>query len=279
MRTMINFVYYGMETALFVLMIFSCCYLCLLFFRSRSTIPIMDLDQKAYFESQNLELDSNAKYLTVNNKHQKGRRENNENGNNSSYSLISSYHYYNDIEHASTTTTTTTASSNASKEGLPFVSVIVPARNEEDYIERCLLSLLCQDYPNFEVIAVDDNSSDNTFTIMQDIKNKKNPKAIGLPVEEKLKILSLKYKPGNWTGKTWASEKGYLQSRGTILLFADADTNYVSKHLIRKAVSYMQKENLDVLTGIPSSEKLNRFWSKIILPTWDFVNILFKVVM
>src|SRR5919199_1464571 len=277
MHTMINFVYYGMETALFVLMIFSCSYLCLLFFRSRSTIPIMDLDQKAYFESQNLELDSNAKYLTVNNKHQKGRRENNENGNNSSFSLISSYHYYNDIEHASTTTTTTTASSNASKENLPFVSVIVPARNEEDYIERCLLSLLCQDYPNFEEIAVDDNSSDNTFTIMQDIKNKKNPKAIGLPVEEKLKILSLKYKPDKWTGKTWASQRGYLQSRGTILLFADADTNYVSRHLIQKAVYYMQKENLDVLTGIPSSEKLNRFWSKIIIPAWDFVNILFKV--
>jgi hypothetical protein len=244
---MINFVYYGMETALFVLMVFSCSYLSLLFFRSRSTMPIMDLDQKAYFESQNLGLDSNAKYLTVNNKHQKRSGKNNEDGKNSSYSLISSYHYYNDIDHASNNNdddNTTAASSNASKEDLPFVSVIVPARNEEDYIERCLLSLLCQDYPNFEVIAVDDNSSDNTFTIMQDIKNKKNLKAIGFPVEEKLKVLSLKCKPDTWTGKTWASENGYLQSRGTILLFADADTNYVSKHLIRKAVSYMQKENL-----------------------------------
>ena len=133
-----------------------------------------------------------------------------------------------------------------------------------------------QDYPNFEIIAVDDNSSDNTLTIMEDIKNKNNHKTIGLPVD-KLKILSLKYKPEKWTGKTWASENGYLQSRGTILLFADADTNYVSRDLIRKAVSYMQKENLDVLTGIPSSEKLNRFWSKIIMPAWDFINILFKV--
>src|SRR5919202_5440169 len=99
-------------------MILSSCYLYLLFFRSRLTMPIIDLNQKAYFERQNLELDSNAKYLTVNNKHQKDRCENNENGNNSSYSLISNYHYYNDIEHASdtTTTTTTTASSNTSKE-------------------------------------------------------------------------------------------------------------------------------------------------------------------
>jgi chlorobactene glucosyltransferase len=138
------------------------------------------------------------------------------------------------------------------------------------------LSLLRQDYPNFEIVAVDDNSSDNTLAIMEDIKNKNNHKTIGLPVD-KLKILSLKYKPDKWTGKTWASENGYLQSRGTVLLFADADTNYVSRDLIRKAVSYMQKENLDVLTGIPSSEKLNRFWSKIIMPAWDFIDILFKV--
>jgi chlorobactene glucosyltransferase len=135
---------------------------------------------------------------------------------------------------------------------------------------------LRQDYPNFEIIAVDDNSSDNTLAIMENIKNNNNHKTIGLPIE-RLKILSLKFKPEKWTGKTWASEKGYLQSKGTILLFADADTNYVNRHLIRKAVSYMQKENLDVLTGIPSSEKLNRFWSKIIVPVWDFVNILFKI--
>jgi glycosyltransferase involved in cell wall biosynthesis len=54
------------------------------------------------------------------------------------------------------------------------------------------LSLLRQDYPNFEIGAVDDNSSDNTLAIMEDIKNKNNHKTIGLPVD-KLKILSLKY--------------------------------------------------------------------------------------
>ena len=151
MCTMIDFVHYGMEISLFVFMIFSCCYLCLPLFRSRLTIPILDSDQKTYFESQNLRLDSNAKYLAANNKHQKDRGNNNEHDNNSSsYSLISSYHYYNDIDHANNnTTTTTTASSNTSKEDLPFVSVTVPARNEQDHIEKCLLSLLSQDYPKF----------------------------------------------------------------------------------------------------------------------------------
>jgi chlorobactene glucosyltransferase len=274
MCTMLYLVYYGMETALFVLMIFSCCYLCLLSFRSRLTMPIMDLDQKRYFEIQNLRLDTNAKYLAVNDKYRKDRAENNNSDNNdNTHSLISSYHYCSKLELESNNNT---ASLNAVEENLAFVSIIVPTRNEEDYIERCLLSLLRQDYPNFEIVAVDDNSSDNTLAIMEDIKNKNNHKTIGLPVD-KLKILSLKYKPEKWTGKTWASENGYLQSRGTILLFADADTNYVSRDLIRKAVYYMQKENLDVLTGIPSSEKLNRFWSKIIMPAWDFIDILFKV--
>jgi chlorobactene glucosyltransferase len=77
------------------------------------------------------------------------------------------------------------------------------------------LSLLRQDYPNFEIVAVDDNSSDNTITIMEDIKNKNNRKTIGLPVD-KLKILSLKYKPDKWTGKTWASEKVYAKQRNDI---------------------------------------------------------------
>jgi cellulose synthase/poly-beta-1,6-N-acetylglucosamine synthase-like glycosyltransferase len=49
-----------------------------------------------------------------------------------------------------------------------FVSVIVPARNEQDHIKRCLLSLLAQNYPNFEVIAIDDSSTDNTLKIMRD---------------------------------------------------------------------------------------------------------------
>src|SRR5207244_1955338 len=53
---------------------------------------------------------------------------------------------------------------------LPFVSIIVPARNEQNHIARCLTSLLNQDYPNFEIIAVDDNSTDNTLKIMQEIR-------------------------------------------------------------------------------------------------------------
>ncbi|MDP8941102.1 MAG: glycosyltransferase, partial [Thermoproteota archaeon] len=151
----------------------------------------------------------------------------------------------------------------------PFVSVIVPARNEQDNIERCILSLLAQNYPNFEVIVIDDNSTDDTLKIMKEIE-------IIVPVNNRLKIISLNHKPDKWTGKTWASQQGYLQSRGSILLFTDADTYYTSKDTILLTISYMQKQNLDVLSGIPSIE-LRDFWSKIIIPLWDLVSVLFGV--
>jgi chlorobactene glucosyltransferase len=150
----------------------------------------------------------------------------------------------------------------------PFISVIVPARNEQDNIERCILSLLAQNYPNFEVIAIDDNSTDTTLDIMKNIKNREtNLQA------NRLEIFPLTDKPGDWTGKTWASQQGYLKSSGNILLFTDADTYFRSRDTILLTILYMQEEDLDVLTGIPYIE-LRDFWSKITMPLWNHFSIL-----
>jgi chlorobactene glucosyltransferase len=129
---------------------------------------------------------------------------------------------------------------------LPFVSIIVPARNEQDNIERCILSLLAQDYPSFEIIVVNDNSTDKTLRIVQDVKSRVRGlrEDSSLPMH-RLKIITVTEKPEKWTGKTWASEQAYLQSAGNVLLFTDADTYYMNKDTISQAVSYMQKENLD----------------------------------
>ena len=89
-----------------------------------------------------------------------------------------------------------------------------------------------------------------------------------------LKIISLNDKPDNWTGKTWASQQGYLQSCGSILLFTDADTVYTNKDTILLTVSYMQEENLEVLTGIPYWE-LYDFWSRIVMPLWNLFSEVF----
>ncbi len=157
---------------------------------------------------------------------------------------------------------------------LPFVSIIVPARNEQDNIERCILSLLAQDYPSFEIIVVDDNSTDKTLRIVQDVKSRVRGlrEDSSLPMH-RLKVITVTEKPEKWTGKTWASEQAYLQSAGNVLLFTDADTYYMNKDVISQAVSYMQKENLDVLTGLPLIE-LRDFWSKITMPLWNHFSIL-----
>jgi glycosyltransferase involved in cell wall biosynthesis len=151
----------------------------------------------------------------------------------------------------------------------PLVSVIIPARNEQMHIERCLYSLIDQNYPNFEIIVIDDDSTDATLKIIQNIKNIQTI----LP-SDRLKIISLVDKPEGWTGKTWASHQGYLNSKGKILLFTDADTYYKSRNAILQTVSYMQKEKLQVLTGIPFLE-LSDFWSKMVMPLWNlFYEIL-----
>ena len=61
---------------------------------------------------------------------------------------------------------------------LPFVSIVVPARNEEKYIERCIISLLDQDYPGFEIIVIDDNSTDATSKILKNILDNTQNKVV-----------------------------------------------------------------------------------------------------
>src|SRR5215208_2329720 len=155
------------------------------------------------------------------------------------------------------------------KNALPYVSVIIPARDEQESIERCLISLMEQDYPNLEIIAVDDNSTDATLIKMKKIQQKYQKQKNC----HTLNIIELKSKPDDWTGKTWASENGYLASHNAILLFVDADC-YYEKNCILSAISYMMKERIDVLTGYPFFE-LKDFWSKISMPLWKLMSITF----
>ena len=159
----------------------------------------------------------------------------------------------------------------------PLVSVIVPARNEQDNIQRCLLSLLAQNYPSFEVIVVNDSSTDYTLEIVRKIKVSPIKQREGGGRDksldtDRLKIITVTEKPERWTGKTWASEQGYSHSTGNILLFTDADTYYMHKDTIYEAVSYMQDQALDVLTGIGFIE-LRDFWSKVTMPLWNLFSI------
>src|ERR671923_2324429 len=136
----------------------------------------------------------------------------------------------------------------------PKVSVILPARNEGRYIARCLDSLLGQDYPNFEIIAINDSSTDETGEIMKAY------------AANDLRIIHIDAspKPEGWTGKNWACYQGFLQAQGELLMFTDAD----SKHLpttMSLAVGHLISENLEALTAVPRLI-CNDFWTKMTLP-------------
>src|SRR5579885_976324 len=136
----------------------------------------------------------------------------------------------------------------------PKVSVILPARNEENFIEKCLSSLINQDYGNYEIIAIDDRSDDRTGEIIKKIA-KDNPK---------VKYVLAEPKPEKWMGKNWACVEGYKKASGELLLFTDADTTH-STNTISLSVSHLLSEGLDALTVIPKMLCLDT-WTKITLP-------------
>ena len=156
----------------------------------------------------------------------------------------------------------TNISSQNRPHSLPLISIIVPARNEENCIKRCLTSLLQQNYPKFEVIVVDDNSKDNTLHLTRSIS------------DNRLKVISLNKTPVGWVGKSWASQVGYMASKGSILLFTDADSHFFKADALSKNISFMSSKHAAVITGQPLIE-LRDIYSKLVMPVYNFFNELY----
>ncbi|MDH5761712.1 MAG: glycosyltransferase [Nitrospinota bacterium] len=136
----------------------------------------------------------------------------------------------------------------------PLISVCVPARNEERDIEACLTSLLSQDYPRFEVIVVDDNSTDRTPEIIKGLQ-KRFPKLTAI------QGASL---PSDWYGKPFALHQASQKAQGDLLLFTDADPVFGPKALSTAAYLF-QKHQLDMLTLLPGAE-FGSFWERTVQP-------------
>ena len=136
----------------------------------------------------------------------------------------------------------------------PKVSIIIPARNEEEFIGKCLDSLIKQDYENYEIIVIDDSSDDATGEIISEYAKR----------DSKIIPVSARPKPEGWMGKNWACMEGYRKSTGELLLFTDADTNH-SKNVLSLAVSHLISFNLDALSAIPKMLTFD-FWTNITLP-------------
>ncbi len=145
---------------------------------------------------------------------------------------------------------------------LPFVSVLIPARNEEHNISQIVNSLLVQDYPSYEVIVLNDNSEDKTGELLMEIQRS----------HPELKILSGKPLKKGWTGKCFACKQLYDASTGEYILFTDADTLHNSNSL-RDSITIALNRNADMVTLFPKMTMVT-FAEKLIMPMLWFTVML-----
>jgi glycosyltransferase involved in cell wall biosynthesis len=134
------------------------------------------------------------------------------------------------------------ASNNSSSRN-PLVSIIVPARNEEADIEQTLKRLLALDYDNYEVIAVNDRSTDRTGDIMESVATNPGQKP-------RLQVIHHRELPAGWLGKTHAMWTATHEATGDWLLFTDADVIF-KKDSVRRAVTYAEAERADHVVVFP----------------------------
>jgi cellulose synthase/poly-beta-1,6-N-acetylglucosamine synthase-like glycosyltransferase len=149
---------------------------------------------------------------------------------------------------------------------VPLVSILVPARNEEHRVlEDCIRSILAQDYGRFEVIAVNDRSTDATGLILERLA--KN--------DERLRVIEGKEPPPGWLGKPYAMQQALNHARGEWILATDADMILESSAL-RTALDRTLEATGDALTLVPRFEA-HSFWERVMIPAWAWVFLMFTI--
>lgn len=134
------------------------------------------------------------------------------------------------------------------------VSIIVAARNEERHIEAAVGTLLAQDYPDLEVVVVNDRSTDRTPAILDRLADRWDRESARASREghyrPRLRVLHVAELPKGWLGKNHALHHGAAQADGEILLFTDADV--MMRHdALRRAVGLLERQGLDHLAVAP----------------------------
>lgn len=145
----------------------------------------------------------------------------------------------------------------------PEVSILVPARDEERGIARCVESLLAQDYPSFEVIVLDDQSSDATREILEKIA----------VAEPRLRVLEGKPPSAHQMGKNWACTQLARQAKGELLFFTDADT-VARPGLLKTIVTVLSGEQADLVTGFPRQEVCT-WGERALVPFFSWASLSF----
>jgi len=141
----------------------------------------------------------------------------------------------------------------------PLVSVLVPVRNEEKQIENCIASLQAQDYANYEILIIDDNSEDMTYEIIEKIAEQ----------DKRVKAYKGKPLPSDWYGKPFALDQLVSLANGEILIFTDADTIH-SPTSISWAITNMEALKADFISGYVG-QVLKTFGERFTVPVIFFL--------
>ncbi|MBN1541737.1 glycosyltransferase [candidate division KSB1 bacterium] len=141
--------------------------------------------------------------------------------------------------------------------GFPLVSILIPARNEEQNIATCLGALQKQTYPSLQITVLDDQSRDQTSEIVRDFSAS----------DKRIRLISGRPLPPGWTGKNWACHQLSEQSDGEILLFTDAD-NWTAPDAVSKTVGWMQRLDLALFSCFPQQITCT-LGEKLVVPLFD----------
>jgi chlorobactene glucosyltransferase len=142
---------------------------------------------------------------------------------------------------------------------LPLISVLVPARNEEEDIVPCLESLRKQDYPAYEILVLDDSSSDRTAERVAEVAAK----------DPRVKLLRGKPLPQGWAGKPYACHQLAAEAKGSWLLFTDADTIHAPT-VLSSAMAYAHEHKLSLISGLPLQKTVS-FSQRVAVPAMYFL--------
>jgi len=148
----------------------------------------------------------------------------------------------------------------------PRVSVLVPARDEEESVGSCVRSLLAQDYGDFEVIVLDDGSRDRTSAVLAELD------------ADRVRVIHGRPLPEGWNGKAWACQQLAAVAQGDLLLFTDADTVFQPETL-RLAVDATEALRADLLTAV-TANRVPSLGEQLTVPfvPWSVLSLLPLVV-